>query len=730
MKLLYPLPDREKKKIKEIAPDEKILFSLPDNLDGEGKYFPGYTVITEKKLITLTRGNVTQEYNINMLKSCRSSTLVGNGRLEACIRGRSRILARYTMEYVPGYSSLARAVDQLQSGLQPQFTGFDEQKYCEQCGRAYPEGARVCPACVGKLAVFRRLSSFLKPYILHLLIALFFFGCITALSLMIPQFYRILIDRYLVPQQRDLAYILLIVGGIGLAQLLNAALSILRGRTMAKVGNGLAKDLRAMVYIKIQALSLGYLATRKTGDLMNRVNNDTRVIQRFIEQAVSHGINHFFILAGVASLLFIADWKLALLVLLPLPLVVMFVRMGWNTIRRMYRKQWRFMDKVNSLLQDILSGIRVVKAFGKEKWEVERFRKGSLDVREITEKNEKIWASLTPILSFSMGIGTFLVLYYGGKLVLDRRLALGELVQFSEYARMLYTPLAWLGAIPKMFVEAMVASERVFEITDTEPEVRDRKHTRRQRIEGAVCFDKVTFGYRSHEPVLDSVSLKVKPGEMIGLVGPSGAGKSTLINLLLRLYDVDEGVIRIDGTDIRDISLQNLRSQLGVVLQETFLFSGSILDNIRYARPEANLTEIIQAARIAHAHDFIVHFSDGYDTKVGERGLKLSGGERQRIAIARAILHDPRILILDEATSSVDTETEEKIQAGLLHLIRNRTTFAIAHRLATLRHADRIVVIEEGKIAEEGAHRALMKKKGSYYSLVMAQRKMAHARGV
>jgi ATP-binding cassette subfamily B protein len=281
-----------------------------------------------------------------------------------------------------------------------------------------------------------------------------------------------------------------------------------------------------------------------------------------------------------------------------------------------------------------------------------------------------------------------------------------------------------------MFIEAMVAAERVYEIIDQDPAITDRPHAQPKPLHGRVVFDNVVFGYLSHKPVLDGVSLEVEPGELIGLVGHSGAGKTTLINLLLRLYDVDEGAIVINGTDIRDIPLRDLRSQIGVVLQETFLFSGSVLDNIRYSKPEARLDEVIEAAKIAQAHDFITRFPDGYDTRVGEYGQRLSGGERQRVAIARAILHDPTILILDEATSSVDTETEQKIQQALGELIAGRTTFAIAHRLATLRHASRLLVLEEGKRAEMGTHKELMDKKGIYYSLVRAQRQMAHAKGV
>lgn len=321
------------------------------------------------------------------------------------------------------------------------------------------------------------------------------------------------------------------------------------------------------------------------------------------------------------------------------------------------------------------------------------------------------------------------MLYYGSQLVLGEKMKLGQLVQFTQYVSMLYGPLSFMSFLPRMFADAMNAIGRVFEIIDEEPEIADTGHVVHHRIKGRVEFRNVTFGYQSHEPVLENINLEVSPGEMIGLVGHSGAGKSTLINLIMRLYDVDDGQILIDGIDIRDIPLQDLRSQIGVVLQETFLFSGTILDNIRYSKPDATMDEIIMAAKIANAHDFIVKFPDGYDTKVGENGYNLLGGERQRIAIARAILHNPRILILDEATASLDTESEQLIQEALARLVKDRTTFAIAHRLSTLKNANRLMVIDKGKKAELGTHDELLKKKGIYYGLVMAQRQMFKVRG-
>lgn len=730
MKLIYDLPETLIDRVEPHLYGEKILYCVPSDVSTHGKYVKGFVVLTSSRLLVTSDSEVIREMSIGGGSRYRAVTHVGGGELEVEVDGKPTILARYSMTYAPLYSEIARLLSQIQSGERPKTVGTGEDRVCPNCGRSYPEGSSVCPACLDKLAVLKRLLQVARPHWRLLGIAMALFWTISGLQLLVPVLYRLLIDDYLKVQKQSPNMVLLLVSVIGAINLTIALISVARARTLVLAGGRLARDIRALVYGKLQALSLSYLDRQKTGDLMNRVTGDTRRVQQFIERQSTVAVNEILLMLGVGAILFVSNWRLALLVVAPAPLVAVAVGMMRQWIRLVYRRQWRLFDRANSLLQDILSGIRVVKAFGQEGREVSRFRGVSRELSQTVASNEKTWNTLFPAIGFILGIGRFLVLYYGGRLVLGEELELGQLFQFSQYAGMLYGPLQWMSFVPRWFAEAMTSAERVFEIIDEEPDVKDRERPIRHRIQGAVTFDSVTFGYRSHEPVLEDVSLEVKPGEMIGLVGHSGAGKSTLINLVMRLYDVDEGRILIDGIDIRDISQQDLRSQIGVVLQETFLFQGTILENIRYARPDASIDDVIRAAKIANAHDFIIRFPDGYDTLVGERGQRLSGGERQRIAIARALLHDPRILILDEATSSVDTETEQQIQEALARLVKNRTTFAIAHRLSTLRNADRIMVIDKGRRAELGTHEELLRARGIYYNLVMQQRKMSRVQAV
>lgn len=720
MNLRYTLPDEISAALHPIKPRD-IVYCVPFDLTADGTYCPeGYVVVTKQTLIIWESGQVTHRLNLADLDEVVCSPQIDSGLLIAKKAGEEQLLCRFDMRHMVRQSYLARGATLFCRGQDREVTSPEKERYCPQCGRVLP-GTNVCPRCNGRGRTFHRFWDLCRPYALPLLLITLFMVVISAITIGQQYVQRFFVDDVLVPAEGSAAQILTFFGLMLAMLVISITLSITRTLWSNKLGTRISRDMRMRVFAKINSLSLSFIDGRQTGELMNRVVEDSSTIRQFMEEVFAGMFTQIFTMIGAMAAMLAMDWKLALLTLVLLPVAGFLVRAFHRYEMRLWRQQWRFNDKVNGRLQDVLSGIRVVKSFGQEEREIKRFRQYTERLTAMQRRNELFWATLYPFVTFLLTVGSFFVIYFGGLDVMYGSMTPGQLMQFVSYAGMLYGPLGFITRLPRMLMRLTTSLERIYDILDEESDLTQRPQAKPHAIKGTVEFSHVTFGYHSYQPVLEDISFTVHPGEMIGLVGSSGAGKSTVINLLMRLYDVDDGQILLDGVDLRDISQESLHHQIGVVLQETFLFSGSVYDNIRYAKPDATYEDVVRAAKMANAHEFITKFPDGYDTYVGEHGYTLSGGERQRIAIARAILHDPRLLILDEATSSLDTETEYQIQQALERLTKDRTTFAIAHRLSTLRHADRILVIDRHRVAEIGTHNELMRKKGIYYGLVMAQ---------
>ncbi len=672
------------------------------------------------------------------IAEARQFTDVGCGRLElvpvgAPADGSQNItLCRFSMSCVVSVGEFCKVVNHYIKTGELLSIAVTEQSICPTCGRHLIEGLDVCLFCVKKGYVFSRAMTFFKKYLPLVLFSGTLMIIANLLSTIVPIFNQKLIDDYISPTAGATPYFDSPTKGIAVLALLmcgtfavGKVFSMFSARISNRVGSRFSNDLRLMVYDKIQCLSLSSISKKTSGNLIKRVTRDTEVVKEFFNQQGSYLLSQTVIFAVSLFMLFKTNGLLAFLVIVPVPVGIFAINRFWRVVHVRYEKQWRAEAKGTSILHDIIKGIRVVKAFGNEEREIGKFSEVSKSLAKVSSSNEKFWSLTFPLVGNFMALGEFLVFWFGGKMVLQGTLSLGELVMFNTYLGFLYTPLRWMSTLPRRIAEASTSLIKLYEILDEESVIKEAVEPKPLNAGGTVEFHDVQFGYKSYEPVLRDISLKIKPGEMIGLVGHSGAGKSTLINLCMRLYDPSLGTITIDGTDLKDISPYELRQNIGVVFQETYLFSGSVGENIAYARPDASTGEIIAAAKAANAHEFIMKLPDGYNTTVGENGHSLSGGERQRVAIARAILKNPRILILDEATSSLDPETEGKIQEAIGRLTENRTTIAIAHRLSTLRNANRLIVIEKGRIAETGTHKELMERRGIYYGLVMAQRQTA-----
>jgi len=508
--------------------------------------------------------------------------------------------------------------------------------------------------------------------------------------------------------------------------LVRGGLQFVRSYAAHVAGWGVVADLRKHIYEHMQRLTLRFYEDKQTGQMMSRVVNDTDLFERLIAHAIPDVMVNAVTLVAISAVLFAMNWQLTLLSMLPIPLVILSLRVYARYVRPAFRTRQKELGDLNAILNDNISGIREIKAFTREDTEMERIGMSIDRYKTSLLSALRLMAIFQPFIDFTSSLGLLVVIFFGGRLAFQGVLPVSDLVAFFLYLEMFYQPVRNLGGAWEAVQESLAGADRVTELLEEEPEVRNRPGaiTLQQRAKGEIIFKDVTFQYSQGDVVLDRISLHIPPRHVIALVGPTGVGKSTLVSLIPRFYDVVSGSITLDGYDIRDLTLESLRQQISIVLQDVFLFHGTVRDNILFGKPNATEAEMIRAAQIANAHEFITQLPNGYDTLIGERGVKLSGGQKQRISIARAVLKDAPILILDEATSSVDTETELLIQQALERLMVGKTTIIIAHRLSTIRNADKIVVLEGKQIAEMGTHEELLARGGLYYRLNTVQQRL------
>lgn len=578
------------------------------------------------------------------------------------------------------------------------------------------------PAPLGRqsFSQLQRLLKYARPYMTGLVVAGVASLVSTAFNLMFPQLVGRLIDAsFLEANLNQLNRILPILLGVFAGQ---AVFTGVQNYLIARAGESVVADLRKGLYQHLLGLSSKFFENNRTGDITSRLTSDISTVQSVVSTTLVQVFTMPIVLLGTLAILFFTNWKLSLLILSVVPAVALVARMLGKQIRQMSKAFQDQVAKANAHAEETLSGVRVVQSFTAEAFEASRYNTLIGASLKVALKRGMISAVLGPIILFSLFTALALVLWYGGRLVATQEISPGQLLTFVLYTFNIAGTVGTLTSIFAQVQSALGASSRIFELMDTQTDLPDPAHPKvLAHVTGTVKFEGVSFGYGDRGEVLHNLNLQASSGEVVAIVGPSGSGKSTLVSLIPRFYDVTAGQILLDGTDIRELALQDLRNQIGIVPQETLLFSGSITDNIRYGHFDASEEQVLQAAQAANAHEFIQRFPEGYQTVVGERGVKLSGGQRQRIAIARALLKNPRLLILDEATSSLDSESETLVQEALNTLMQGRTTFVIAHRLSTIRNADRILVLDQGRIVQEGKHEELLALGGLYRDLYELQ---------
>lgn len=737
-------PAVEEAFIKRAVDTEKLLYCVKADMDSEGCYYDVYITFDEKSLYMmsgydrLVRNKKTYDSQFDFKDFCEfDNTDIEElyvdryqftARLMAKMKdGDSRQLALFSGGFSEKFEQFCRRYSTIKKGETPDDSALDDKNlYCPKCERKYPDPNRAfCPHCTKRTWVFKRLLGMFKDYKLQIFIILALIGISVALGLISPYFgTKLLYDEVLTEGGEYYGQILFVILGMAAFSLVSTIFSIVYGIIISIVTPQVIHKLRTSIFASMQKLSLSFFTTKQTGSLMGRVDRDSFDVYCFFVDIVPQFIANMIKILGLVVLMLMVNPIIALCMFVVVFLVLLFEIIWLRGQRRHWRNRDIARRGVNAVLTDALNGHRVVKAFAREEQEISRFGVKNDGLYTAEYNRDKRNAQFFPFQTGLYAVCNGLIYCLGVALVLLGKLELGGLTLLISYFGIVWDPVFFFMYMGNDWARCTDAAGRMFEILDSEPSVkppREPADIPGGILKGDICFKNVTFEYEAGRPILKNISLSTKSGEFTGIVGKTGAGKTTIINLISRMYDVTSGEITIDGIPVKKIPFEVLRKNIGVVSQETYLFMGTIADNIRYARPDATMEEVIEAAKNANAHDFIMKLPEGYDTVTGSGGVSLSGGEKQRISIARALIQKPNILILDEATAAMDTATERKIQSAIDNLKEGRTIIAIAHRLSTLRDADALCVIENGELKESGTHDELIRSGGKYYDLYKLQ---------
>lgn len=721
----------------------KAVFTLRTDFGRDSVYKDVYILLCEDILYVLEGSQVVTDrngggfdetafnsYEIEKLEEPRAELYISSGVIVAKYAGNEVPLFNYSFTYKHDANVFCDLFNEYKKDKKIDEEKVkkerSDEKICPKCKMRYPDPERkICPKCMDKISLVKRLGVFFKRYKLYMVLMFLTFVLTAVMSVIVPYVINVIgYDEVLAPEGKYFGMIGMMLTVIIVVRLINMGVSMVNGIISSKVSARVVYDLKKTIFGAIQRLSLSFFTNRQTGGLMTQVNNDATTIYWFFCDGFPYLVTNILQISIILVLMLFMDPMLTLYTFISIPLFIVTYRIVFKMFGKLWSRSYSRHRSFNSLISDVLSGMRVVKAFSREGDEVGRFERRNVAAADAGLKINVTANKLFPLIGLLLRVGTYVVWAVAGWDIISGRgnMTYGKLLQFIAYMSMIYGPLDFLADVSNWWAACLNSLHRLFEISDAKPEVVEKENpVNLDTVAGEVEFKNVVFSYEENRIVIDDISFKVPAGTTLGIVGHTGAGKSTLANLLTRLYDPVKGAITIDGVDLKDLSFETLRNNIAIVSQETYLFRGSIMDNIRYARPDASYEEVINAAKIASAHDYIVKYPDGYNTMIGRGFKELSGGERQRVSIARAVLKNPSILILDEATAAMDTQTERSIQNALNSLTRDRTTIIIAHRLSTLKDADNLIVIENGKMPESGTPKELLMQKGVYYKLYKMQ---------